>query len=390
MKRLTPNLILSSITVASWLALLTLGQLQRIQLSPSIAVYVHDIFAVILAGYAVWKNRSVLRFSKKWWGIPIWVLMVSIWIGFGWIMAATSLAEVIRPIFWTVRLITYALASWSVAAHLKHFTRQKWLSVFFAIWIGIGILQYVIFPDTRWLAPLGWDDHYFRLIGTLFDPNFSGLLLVMIGLWWSRDFLRHTAWRSMALIMTGIALGLTFSRASWLALAVASLVLILRKSSLRTIQLLGMGCVVIGVLLGILIAPRPGGEGVKLARTASVIARADASQTWLRELRPYQWLIGRGLVVQPLRENDTFALADTSQVPDSLVVLLISGIGFVGTAIVLWILYMHRAEWLGWPTWLQAMWVAVLIHSLVNTSLFEPFIWCWLLILTFLGRKIRA
>ncbi|MBU2577563.1 hypothetical protein KKA69_01905, partial [Patescibacteria group bacterium] len=43
----------------------------------------------------------------------------------------------------------------------------------------IAIGQYIFFPDTRILKYLGWDDHYFRAIGSFLDPAFTGIILVL-------------------------------------------------------------------------------------------------------------------------------------------------------------------------------------------------------------------
>ncbi|MFH1656290.1 MAG: hypothetical protein ABH956_00775, partial [Candidatus Nealsonbacteria bacterium] len=49
------------------------------------------------------------------------------------------------------------------------------VSFFIAIF---GWFQYLIYPDLRSLIALGWDDHLFRIVGTLIDPTFTAILLV--------------------------------------------------------------------------------------------------------------------------------------------------------------------------------------------------------------------
>ncbi|MFZ2202248.1 MAG: hypothetical protein WAV56_02515, partial [Microgenomates group bacterium] len=58
---------------------------------------------------------------------------------------------------------------------VKKYTRYLVLAA--AILLIIGSLQYFLLPDVRFLAYLGFDDHYYRLIGSFLDPNFTGLVL---------------------------------------------------------------------------------------------------------------------------------------------------------------------------------------------------------------------
>src|SRR3989338_6680935 len=46
--------------------------------------------------------------------------------------------------------------------------------------VGLGLGQYIFLPDTRFLLSYGWDEHYWRLIGTVLDPNYMGVMMGMI------------------------------------------------------------------------------------------------------------------------------------------------------------------------------------------------------------------
>ncbi len=141
--------------------------------------------------------------------------------------------------------------------------------VSFSILCVLGIVQYLIFPDMRYLKQIGFDDHYFRLIGSLYDPNFSGSLLAGASLM----FIALGNWL-VALPLT-VLLALTFSRASYLCFALGIVYLLIKN---KKYWLLGFLITLIGIIL---IIPKPYGEGVNLFRTFSIYSRFDSWQAGL-------------------------------------------------------------------------------------------------------------
>jgi O-antigen ligase len=136
--------------------------------------------------------------------------------------------------------------------------------VSFSILCVLGIVQYLIFPDMRYLKQIGFDDHYFRLIGSLYDPNFSGALLAGASLL----FIALGNW-IVALPLT-VLLALTFSRASYLCFVLGILYLLIKNKKYWFLLFLL-------ALLGIVwVIPKPFGEGVNLFRTFSIYSRFDS------------------------------------------------------------------------------------------------------------------
>lgn len=118
-----------------------------------------------------------------------------------------------------------------------------------------GFIQIIVFPDFTKLDPaLGWDPHQNRLAGTFFDPNFLGAFLVMglmlvLSLMKERVVLsRKASLFLFATLFVGVVL--TFSRSSYLMLAVSLLVYGLFRS--RQILLMGF----LAFLLAYLFIPR--------------------------------------------------------------------------------------------------------------------------------------
>ena len=119
----------------------------------------------------------------------------------------------------------------------------------------------------RFLKFIGFDDHYYRLIGPFYDPNFTGAVFAGLALF----FVGKNIYL-LYLPFIGL-LALTFSRASYLVFAVGIVYLLINHKKIKLLLLL--------VLLGVIIylIPKPFGEGVNLLRTFSIFSRIDSWQT---------------------------------------------------------------------------------------------------------------
>ena len=240
-----------------------------------------------------------------------------------------------------------------------------------AVW---GLLQYVFMPDTRWLSVFGWDNHYYRLIGTMFDPAFTGMLLVIgFGLWqWPALSARI---KQLVQLIIAIAIAATFSRASYIALLVlSSLQVMTGKLKLSFFMILWL---VFAVSLFFL--PKPGGEGVNLARLSTGEARLMNAQQNLVKLDGLEWVWGRGLFNSDATQ--TYQTPSHAQLPDSLPILLLNSLGLGGlllTALVF--IKWFKRWWQVKPAWTSLL-IAVLVHSLFNNTFLQPFVFLalWLI-----------
>jgi hypothetical protein len=167
--------------------------------------------------------------------------------------------------FYLLRLITYP--SLFFAARFVGLVRlQKPLVISIVIFSFLGLLQYLVFPDMRYLKNIGFDDHYFRLIGSFYDPNFTGAVLAGIALY----FVGKNRWL-FSLPFVGL-LALTFSRASLLVIVVGLIYLLLTQKKTKLLLLI--------IFLGtaVYLIPKPFGEGVNLLRTFSIFSRFGSWQ----------------------------------------------------------------------------------------------------------------
>ncbi len=116
---------------------------------------------------------------------------------------------------------------------------KLWLKGLYAVGVGlglIGLIQFFMYPDLRNLMYLGWDPHYYRLFSTLLDPNYMGLLLVFTLLMGFGIFTKkHSVWIIAGQLVTFVALLLTYSRSSFLALGAAIVVWTLIRKNWKLI-----------------------------------------------------------------------------------------------------------------------------------------------------------
>lgn len=128
-----------------------------------------------------------------------------------------------------LRWIMLAFLPFSAIAFAKKFNSDIILRALFFL-AGIiaiaGILQFIFLPNIGFLESEGWDPHFFRVVGTFLDPNFTGGLMILAILFCfskGREAFTGKNWILPGLFF--IVLLLTFSRSSYLAFSVGMIVL---------------------------------------------------------------------------------------------------------------------------------------------------------------------
>lgn len=355
--------------------LIILGQFQRIELPPLPAFYLLDVLMLSWGGWLVVSQRQKVvmllrRLGKSWaWAEKILIL----WLALGWLVAIISGDFSGQAFFYLSRFAVYSLTLWLIFS----------LQVLPSTWLRVGLIvaglysllwgfgQYLLLPDMRFLSISGWDDHYFRLVGTQLDPNFMGLIFVLLFLWlwqwpWQGRGQKLLGVLLEILVVGGIAL--TFSRSTLISFGVLMIFLAGKKWKNYWPMLL--------VVIILFLAQKPTYEGVDLTRTASIEARVVSSERSLLELQPYQWVIGRGLfnTSKSSYVSEDYLRADHAGLPDNLWLLVVQSGGIVGLGLVLlvasrWVRCCIKTN----PDGAGAI-LAVLVHAMFNNSLFQPFI----------------
>lgn len=375
--------------VLVFFCLLSLGQLQRIETALFPTFYIHEL--VIFLYMLVHLNRSSWRIFcwESIRRVPTLGKVCLGWVGAGLLAAATTQSLTILPFLYLGRFAFYVFALMTLALDLHTKTLSptqvfKGLLTYFALSIYFGFLQYLFIPDLRFLFFLGWDDHYYRLTSTLLDPGFTGLIFV---LGYNMALYMHAKTKNTARrfssytllflsLLAVLAIALTYSRASYLALGISLLgnLLIWWKKQAQVARFSLLMMVLFTVLVPVL--PQPGGEGVNLARTSTIIARTGSAQAELKQVNtPLELILGQGLFVQDNIDTSLYSQTIShAKQPDSWLVLLLTGTGVVGAGLFLLLLMQFlRTSWRTSP-FLALSLIAILVHGMFNASLTYPIV----------------
>lgn len=306
-------------------------------------------------------------------------------------------------LLYVLRWITYAALYWVAAG--KFGTPRSWHITLISAGVLMaltGLMQYVWYPDLRNLYYLGWDPHYQRLFGTLFDPNFMGIILTVTVLtllgWQERDS-RLRLYKAGGIVVVLSALLLTYSRGSFVAFLVGIILWgILMQKKLLT------GIIISVMAACVLVLPSTG-EGRNLLRTASTFARIGSAERAFALIREKPFF-GHGFnLLRYVAVERTWI--DEGVVPsragaglDTSLLFVGATTGITGMLIYCWLLvslvllgkraYIHSKLRAKGAVFISLT-AAVFIHSLFINSLFYPWVMAWVwLAAGALEQEIRA
>lgn len=361
--------------LASLIFLLSLGQLQRIQVTNNIAFYLHDLLIIVFlmkeffAGNLQIKKiienvKKIKNFQKK----IIFILLTSISIS--WILAILEGRFDFRAILYTTRLISYVLFVFLWQKKLKN-KSWLWRLVSFNILL-LGFIQYFFLPDLRFLIYEGFDDHFYRLTSTILDPAFTGLIFVFN--------LNYYLWqkkKNYALIsLFSLGLLLTYSRSSYLAFLLSSLLIFfLDKQNSKKIVLTIVFCFCLAIPF---LPKKSGGDGVNLLRTLSTQKRIGNDQEILQNMRGAQWLFGQGLLIPAKNRSVSELIPSHSHFADNMLVFLLSNIGLIGTSTLAILVFQSVIK--DTKTNKTILLTSLISHAMFNNSFTQSFV-----VLIFLG-----
>jgi len=324
--------------------ILPFGQLERL---PNLPIYLHDLIILLL----IILNLKFLKLPRS-----IWLFVSACLLSLIINLFRFGFSEIIFSFLYLVRWLAYACLL-PIYQHNKLNLKPllKYLCLALAV---LGLLQYLFIPDIRFLASLNWDDHYYRLISTVFDPNFLGLIFVLGLILFNLKILP-----SLILL---IALLLTYSRSSYLALIVVGFYLALIKKQLKIFIF-----AFFALIFALYLLPRPGGEGVKLERWFSVESRLanyrEGFGLWQKSP-----VFGLGFNTLRYFRNDPISHAAAGL--DSSLLFVLTTTGVIG---LLAYLNLLKSFWSS-SLLVKLSLVAILVHSLFQNSLFYPLIMIWL------------
>jgi len=258
-----------------------LGVLSRFSINPSIHIYIHDVFVVIILSLFVQEIGNYLFHARsKVLSAFAGLSVISI---IGIVTHVNSVQELEVSILYMLRLFAYILIMVPLfsAPHTILIKLKNSMLISGFIFVAFGYLQYIFYPNLRNLYYLGWDEHLSRLFSTLLDPNFSGIFILLVFiLFLSQSVYKFKTSKIFAktfyicgVVFLSVALLLTYSRSVYIT-SIIVLITYFYAVGYKKFAGIILGCFVVGIVF---LPQGLGGEGVNLFRTASIFARFDAN-----------------------------------------------------------------------------------------------------------------
>ncbi|MFC1711921.1 O-antigen ligase family protein [Patescibacteria group bacterium] len=378
-------MILVKILFYTLLLILPFGQLVKLPINISeVNVYLYDIVVFLI--FAIWGIRKF--FIRKQYQIPplfrsilafILIALFSLILSIPYFenreLAVAFLYLLRFTLYSTLYLVLVDIKGIKGASSFVSKVKDLFLlGICFTAFLGL--LQYIFIPDVSSLKAFNWDPHYYRLIGTFLDPGFTGmilvfgLVLVILKFWPVKKNLSFIGITVFGFLY--LALALTYARSAYLAFAVAVLAIALIKKSLKFLSFITM----LGFIT-VLILPRPGGEGVRLERKSSSIARIDNWQKTL-SIAFDKPLFGIGFNNYRYKQRDLGLLnkdnwqqSHAGSGSDSSLFFILATSGFLGLIAYLWLIAkIFKISFQQKSTVVISSLLALLVHSFFNNSLF--------------------
>src|SRR3989344_658640 len=305
-----------------------------------------------------------------------------------------SFKETLAGLFYLIRLFSYftlSAAAYRVFKYNKN-SKEIFFKLFYIsllIFSLIGWYQYFVFSDLTTLKYAGWDDHLGRLVSTLLDPAFAGIILVFATLTSMIIFFKKNKYAYLLLaVYFFVTMMFTYSRASYIAFLGVALYHIF-----RFIKLTKLIFTLILLFLLLPFLPRPKSEGVRLERTFSIFAKAKNYQETFLILKKYP-LFGVGFNnICSVRERYFFddASSHACHGADSSLLFILATTGIIGFLIFFNFAISAVKETSDniYGILIKSSGVALLIHSFFANSMFYNFVMGYFAIILPLGLRSK-
>ena len=411
--------------------LLSFGQLERVTLTNQISFYYHDLLIVSWLLFTFWREKKLIgatfkswfkafRAARFWWLSLVLVAILII----GWLLAFSAGSLTLAAPAYLLRFLTY-IVFFVIIYVIKPLPTSYWSRLFFLLnflWLFWGLLQYYLLPDTRFLFLLGWDEHYYRLIGTWFDPAFLGLALVWFSFWLLFKLTRQKPFFARAKLplwfLTGLtfwAILLTYSRSVYLAFGLGLVALIFfcgwqskgeprqkdqNKGKLVTLILSSVAILLVSLVIVFFLLPQPefGGDSTNLFRYNSTQIRIKEAQKYLTNFTPLTLVFGRGLfVAQPYDpvwlDPQASGVKLTANFADNFLLTFLSFFGLAGGAVIFYALgkiiafLSHQKLTIFYPFLISWVIVAFFANAFFQPFLLLSFGFLWLALTSIPNKK---
>lgn len=359
-----------------------LGQLLRIEKNiygSYVVIHPLEIIAIALTALA-FINIKDLGLKIGSYITFLIALLFSMIISFG----SKELVFSKTGIFYLIRYLSFVGVFYGAYVFAYYYGRQKLEKVLLFLGLALlmfGWVQYLYYPNLKVLKYLGWDDHIYRLSGTFLDPGFTGIILSIISIYAIYQFIGT---KKIVYFFTSISLVFsvffTYSRSSYLAFFSGIITLIiLSKHSIKRLVIFGLPIVTLTILL----LPRPGGEGIRLERTASVYARMENYREVIMiwETSPLFGIGFNNLCAYRLQKSPgAEATSHACSGADSSILMILATSGFIGLITFSRMIFKNlKLFWkLEKSSLIYSSAMSIFVHSLFTNSIFYPWVVGWL------------
>lgn len=366
------------------------GELIRVSLGRNAVIKPLDVGVALL--FLFWLSFKLLNKQKiKSKKILYPVFLFSLSAFFSLILNSFNLLlnEFLISFLYLLRWVTYTSLFFVVLDFSDKFKKNvsNLLLVLGSVVVFLGYIQYLYYPSLKNLFYQGWDEHMYRMFSIFLDPNFAGAFFVLFFLYLLDRYLkRMTLPTGLILILTLIAVFLTFSRSALIMLLISSsLQLILLNRKVLIALLFGI------VLIAFVISSRFFNvENMNLLRTVSSEARIETSENALKIIRKNP-VMGIGFdayryaqLRYGFRSNQSGVASHADAGADNSFLFVLATTGIVGFLLYsfMWFRILKSVNSLA-----IASIVGIFANSLFINSLFYPFIIFWLWIIIALSVK---
>lgn len=345
-----------------------IGQIYRVNLF-NVSFPLIDIAIILLFFFNLYQHFKIKNFkiNNKYF---LYFLI------FAWVSLVINLFRFqinsLTPLFYLVRL-TCLLSFFILPLKIeKKFKKLFYLSIIANI--IFGFIQYFFWPNFTYFDALNWDPHLYRLVSTFFDPTFTGLIFLFFII---KTFLdKKIPYRIPLLIISYIAMALTYSRSTYLSFLIAFIYI---AKHYKRIRIFLFSLIIMS--LTIFILPRQSGEGTKLERTSSITAKIQNYQEAFTTFNKSP-IIGIGYNnISFVRDKKITNSHANSGFDGSLATI------FVSTGIIGGILFLLGIKdlFINGSVLQKTMIISILFHSFFANSLLYP--WILLSVLFFKDYK---
>ncbi len=374
-----------------------LGEIAKIKFPGGISVGLFDFSVILLSVYylkKIWYKTFYLK-------IPIIIFILASVFSLVINILNYEQYQLFIGSLYLIRWVAYT-GIYFVAASLSPLGKEyahKFMMISGIVILLIGYFQYFFFSNLKSLYFLGWDDHMYRMVSSYLDPNFAGVIFVLLLIYffvYKEKLFKNRYIGHFVLSATFVAVILSYSRGAMLMLAVSALTYSIIKRNFKII----LGVIGAFAVAFIILSPRFYIENTNLLRTYSASQRFASMKQGIFIAKENPLGVGFN-TFRYAREK--YGYADASLVGpshagagvDNSLILILATAGVVGFVSYLYLLY--KMFKLGFSNLkkndmaivLIVSLAGLIINSLFINSLIYSFIMAWMFLIAGLTENTK-